>query len=94
MENKIYNDDVERIVNDPERQEAINERYYNRQMHKQKKRLADGCVYATFTVAFGLLGYVGWMASWLAFPIFAGCGLYAAFCFGRYFENGKIWGWM
>lgn len=93
MENKIYNDDVERIVNDPERIAVINERYYHRQMHKQKKKLADGCVYATFTVAFGVLGCIGWMTPWIAFPVFGLCALYATFCFGRYYENGKCWGW-
>ena len=93
MENKIYNDDVERIVNDPERQVAINAFYENRQEKRQRKMLIDACVYAAIALAFGMLGCVGWMTQWIAFPVFAICGLYSAFRFGRWFENGKCWGW-
>ena len=93
MENKIYNDDVERIVNDPERIAVINERYHNRQMHKQRKFLIDAAVYVVIAVAFGLTGCFNCMTPWIAFPAFAVCGMYSAFCFGRYFENGNCWGW-
>lgn len=95
MENKnaIYNDDVERIVNDPERQEAINAFHEKRQAKRQRKMLVDACVYAAIAIAFGLLGCVGWMTPYIALPVFAACGLYSAFRFGRWFENGKCWGW-
>ncbi len=94
MENKkIYAEDIERIVNDPERQEAINAFHEKRYARRQRKMLIDACVYLTFAVAFGLLGIVGWMFNWLAFPVCAACGLYSAFRFGRWFENGKCWGW-
>lgn len=94
MENKkIYNDDVERIVNDPERQEAINAFHEKRQARRQKKMLVDACVYATIAVAFCILGFLGWIIPWIAFPILSVCGFYSTFCFGRWFENGKCWGW-
>lgn len=89
MENKIYNDDVERIVNDPERQEAINAFHHKRQAKRQRKILIDACVYAAFALAFGALGIVGWMTPRIAYPVCAACGLYSAFRFGRWFENGK-----
>ena len=93
MENKIYNDDVERIVNDPERVDAINEFHRKRHAKRQRKMLADACVYAVFALSFGLLGCIGWMAPCIAFPVCAVCGLYSAFRFGRWFENGKCLGW-
>lgn len=92
MENKIYNDDVERIVNDPERQEAINSFHERRRAKRQRKMLIDAVVYAAIALAFGLLGCVGWMTPWLALPIFGLCAAYASFCFGRYFESMKCWG--
>lgn len=94
MENKkIYNDDVERIVNDQERQKAINAFHEKRQARKQRKMLVDAVVYAAIALAVGLLGCVGWMTAWIAFLVCAAGGLYSAFCFGRWFENGKCWGW-
>ena len=97
MENKtITYDDVrewERIVNDPERQEAIAKFHNKRQTKRQRKMLTDACVYATIALAFGLLGVGGCVSAWLAYPVMAACGLYATFCFGRYFENGKCCGW-
>ena len=94
MENKIYNDDVERIVNDPERQEAINAFHEKRRAPRQRKMLIDACVYAAIALVFGLLGCVGWMTEWIAYPVMAIVGIWSAFCFGRFFENGKCWGWM
>ena len=93
MENKMYNDDVERIVNDPERREAINAFYEKRQAKRQRKMLMDACVYAAIALAFGLLGCGGWMFNCIAYPVCAVFGLYSAFRFGRWFENGKCWGW-
>ena len=93
MENKIYNDDVERIVNDPERQEAINVFHEKRQAKRQRKMLMDASVYAAITLVFGLLGCVGWMTKYIALPVCGLTGLYCAFRFGRWFENGKCWGW-
>lgn len=93
MENKIYNDDVERIVNEPERQKAINAFHEKRQAKRKRKMLFDACVYATIALTFGLLGFVGWMFGWIAYPVCSACGLFSAFRFGRWFENGKSYGW-
>lgn len=93
MENKVYNDDVERIVNDPERQEAINAFHEKRMARRQRKLLSDAVVYATIALAFGLCGCSHIMATWIAFPIMAACGLYATFIFGRWSEHRNNWGW-
>lgn len=93
MENKIYNDDVERIVNDQARKEAVNAFHEKRQAKRQRKMLIDAIVYATIAIAFGLLGCVGWMTPYIAFPVCIICCLYSAFCFGRWFENCKCLGW-
>ena len=93
MENKnIYNDDVERIVNDPERQKGINAFHEKRQKRKQLKMLVDAVVYAAIAIAVGLLGCVGCMTAWIAFLVCAAGGLYSAFCFCRWVGNGKGWG--
>ena len=95
MENKeiIYNDDVERIVNEHGRQEAINAFHEKRQERRQRKILNDGVVYASIAIAFAVIGSLGWLTDWIANPVAASCALYSAFCFGRYFENGKCRGW-
>lgn len=93
MENKIYNDDVERIVNEPKRQAVIVDRYYKRMTKRQRKRLIDTVAYAAIALSFGLMGCVGWMNPYIAFLVCGIGGLYSAFRFGRWFENGKCWGW-
>ena len=93
MENKIYNDDVERIVNNNVRRQTISAAYNNRQEKRHKKMLIDACVYAGFAVAFALLGCFGWLTSYIAMLVFVLTGMYSAFCFGRWFENGKRQGW-
>ena len=95
MENKnvIYNDDVERIVNDPERQNAIERKWTKRIEKRQNKIAIDAYVFLAFSLAFGLLGAIGWMIGLLAYPVSICCGMYAAFCFGRLIENGKAFGW-
>jgi hypothetical protein len=93
MENKIYNDDVERIVNDPERVEAINEFHRKRHAKRQRKMLVDALVYLTFSLAFILLGVFNFLNDWVAAAVYIVCGAYSMFCFGRFFENGKCLGW-
>lgn len=93
MENKIYNDDVERIVNNNVRRHTMNAAYNNRQERRHKKMLIDACVYASFSAAFALLGCFSWLTSYTALPVCGLTGLYSAFCFGRWFENGKCQGW-
>lgn len=89
---KIYNDDVERIVNDPDRQKAINAFHEKRMAKRHRKMLMDACVYAAIAVTFGLLGCVGWMTTYIALPVCNIMGMYATFCFGRWFENRKCRG--
>ena len=93
MENKIYNDDVERLVNDPVRQEAINAFHEKRQAKRQRKMLIDAVAYAFIALGFGFLGYVGLMSPWIAIPACNIGSLYSAYRFGRWFENGKCRGW-
>ena len=93
MKNKIYNDDVERIVNNPERQEAINAFYEKRMAKRQRKMLIDAVVYATIALVFGLLGCVGWMTPHIALLVCCIGGLCSSFQFGRWLENGKCRGW-
>lgn len=94
MENKkIYNDDVERIVNDPERQEAITEKHKKEHEERQAKILTDVLAFGVASLFCGLMGCFGWAAPWVAFPAFAVCGLYSAFLFGRWFEGNKFRGY-
>lgn len=86
-------EDVERIVNDPERQEAINAFREKLMARRQIKMFTTALVYAFFAAAFGALGLAGWMLVWLAYPVCTVCGVCSAFNFGRWFENGKCWGW-
>lgn len=93
MENKIYNDDVERIVNEPERQAAINAFHEKRQAKKQRKMLIDAITYFVLSLCFVLLGVQGLMTVYIAYPVSVFCGILCAFSAGRFFENGKCWGW-
>lgn len=93
MESKIYNDDVERIVNDPERQKAINAFQEKLYAKRQRKMLTDAVIYAAIAFAFGLIGCVGWVTPYISLLVCGIGGMYSAFRFGRWFENGKCWGW-
>lgn len=91
--NKIYNDDVERVVNESERRFYVEEFHKNRKAKRQRKMILDAISFAGVSLAFGVLGCVGWLALWIAMPICFAIGLYSAFLFGRFFENGKCMGW-
>lgn len=93
MENKIYNDDVERIVNDPERLAAINAFHRNRKAKRQRKMLFDAILFAAIALMFGVLGIYNLIVPWISLWAASAVGMYAAFLFGRFFENGKICGW-
>lgn len=90
MENKIYGDDVERVVN--KKHEIMEQRYDQRIARKQNKILQSSIFYAVMATLFLMIGILGWMATWIAIPVFSGCALYSAFTAGRFFENGKCWG--
>jgi hypothetical protein len=89
MENKIYNDDVERIVNDPERQQKISKRYERKRSNREKSILGDAVSYGLLAVTFAFLGVVGWLMPFIAFSIFAICGVLCAFHFGRWYNFTK-----
>lgn len=93
MEKNIYNDDVERIVNDPERKSAIKKRNEKRRIWKYKKMLVKAVALAGIGLIFGLFGCFGWISPFISIIICAFSGFYAAFLFGRWFENGKCNGW-
>ena len=93
MENKIYNDDVERIVNDPERLAAINAFHRNWKAKRQRKMLFDAILFVAIALMFGVLGVYNLIVPWISILVASAVGMYAAFLFGRFFENGKICGW-
>ena len=91
MENKIYNDDVERIVND-----AVKSRKAEKMKKMEKKRknmFYSSIISACAGLIFALFGIVGWMDTGLAFILFFVFVMYATFRFGRWLENCKCWGW-
>lgn len=91
MENKkIYGDDVERVVN--KKHEIMERRYDSRIAYRQNKLIKTVIFYAAIAIAFFVIGICDFMAIWIAFPVFAFCALYAAFSAGRFYENGKCWG--
>ena len=99
MENKIYNDDVERIVNDKCHESGLKAcwqtpvEFHEKRNHKRQRKMAvDFGVYVSLTAAFALVGYFGFMAKWMAYPVAIACGLYAAFVIGRFLENRNCWG--
>lgn len=81
----VYFDDVERIVNDPERQRGISEFYSEKSKQHKNKVLSRGFVCIAASVVIGSLGVIGWIN-----PILSclSCGFFvlrAAFSFGRFF---------
>lgn len=95
MENKnIYTDNVERIVNDPKRQNEIAEAWRKRRAMRQRRILTSAISYAALSFVFAFFGLVGWVIPCVAFPVCATGGLCSAFRFGRLFEHGKTFGWM
>lgn len=95
MENKnvIYNDDVERIVNDPERQRKIKENQRERKVKKQVSMLTDAVMLFVICICFTALGWMGLISNIVAYVLRVVTGLSSAFLFGRWFENGKCNGW-
>ena len=91
MENKIYNDDVERVVNNGhENRRAKNMQKYEK---RRKRMVHQAILFTIIGLVFALFGICKWLVGWLAFPLFFGFVMYATFCFGRFFECGKHRGW-
>ena len=95
MENNevVFEEDIEMIVNNTERQAIIDERYEKRQRHRQEKMLKKAFLFATIFVALIVLTCLDWINHIISMPGVVMSGIWAAFCFGRWFENGKCWGW-
>ena len=90
MENKIYNDDVERVVNNGH--ENRRKKGMAKYEKRRKKIFYNSLTAALIGIAFALLGICGWLVAWIAFPLFCGFVICAAFLFGRFFENSKCRG--
>jgi hypothetical protein len=91
--NAIYNDDVERIVNDPERQKAIRRRYSEKRKRNNLKIVNWAVAFGFVSLFFSLMAVTGCMIVWVAFPLCTFFGMLSAFTAGRWFENGKCLGW-
>lgn len=86
-------EDVEKVVNDPERQATISAFYRKRKAKRQRKILFNTFAYMLLALAIFSLGFVGWMYDRLAYPLSIAVLMYSAFLFGRWFENGKFARW-
>jgi hypothetical protein len=94
MENKIYNDDVERIVNAPERQATISKKYERKRLIRERAILADAASFGFLSVVFAVLGFSGWLLPFIAFSNFGIFGLFCIFYFGRWYQMKKKAGWI
>ena len=89
MENKkvIYNEDVERIVNDPKRQKRIQEKHRIAEEKKVQKIFLKVVAFALLAFFLALIGisngFIGWLSRFFACTF----GLYSAVCFGRLLEK-------
>lgn len=93
MENKVYNDDVERVVNESARAQMFDGFYEKREAKTQRKLLQTAIIYFLYAAAFFVGGSYGLIVDWLYVPVSMVFGAYACFSFGRFFENGKCMGW-
>lgn len=86
-------EDVEMIVNKPERQKAIRLRHERRERKIHNKMLIFFFSYAVACVLSTTLGAVGWLAPWIAIFGSFSFSVLAIFYLGRWFEHGKCKGW-
>lgn len=87
------NNDIFEMVNNHERQEAIRRKYSERRRRSNLRILNTAIASAVVSLLCGIMGATGAMNIYISSPIFSLCGLLAAFLTGRWFENGKCWGW-
>ena len=88
-----YAEDIEAMVNNPDRKAEINACHYAQEQKKQSEMVKRGILQATLCILFGLMGVMELAVIWIAAPACIMFGLAAAFTFGRWYENGKIKGW-
>ena len=91
MENKIYNDDVERVVNNGH--ENRRKKGMAKYEKRRKKMFYNSLTFALIGILAALLGILEWLVPWMAVTLFFGFVFVASFLFGRFFENGKCRGW-
>lgn len=92
MAESDFNNDVFEMVNNPERQRKIWQKYM-KLVRKQNARILlmasiAGCV----SMLFGLMGVLGCLVGWIAYPVFSVGGVLTSFMTGRWYENAKHWG--
>ena len=89
MEEKIYNDDVERIVNNSPRREMF-ENFVENRVERVKSKLLESCICLCICgIASTMCGIAGWLTWWVALPLSVGISLVAAFKFGRLYESAR-----
>ena len=92
MENKIYNEDVLSVFNDPKRDAEIKNNFNRKKVDKQKRMLKKSIKFAAIGLSFGILGCFNWMQPIIASVAAILLGFYSMFLLGRWFENCKFFG--
>ena len=90
---KVINNDVEKIVNNQERQENIKKFHNKQKIKKRRKMIVNSCACMVFAVIFALFSFFKLMVSQIGLPISLMCILCESFFIGRWYENGKCLGW-
>jgi hypothetical protein len=92
MAKSDFNNDVFEMVNNPERQRKIQQKYMKLVRKKNDRILWMAIIAGSVSMFFGLMGVFGGMVGWIAYPVFSACGVLASFMTGRWYENAKHWG--
>lgn len=90
---KVINNDVEKIVNNKERQENIKKFHNKQKIKKRRKMIVNSCACMCFAVIFALFSFFELMVYQIGIPISFMCILCESFFVGRWYENGKCLGW-
>lgn len=90
---KAINNDVEKIVNNQERQENIKKFHNKQKIKKRRKMIVKSFVFMVFSITFALFSSFELMVLWIGLPISFMCILCEAFFIGRWYENGRCLGW-
>ena len=94
MENKkIYNDDVERIVNNPNRQKWIARKYSNAEYRKNTRLMNKIIIFTILGALFLFADLAECVTTWIACPAAVICEMIAMFHFGKLSAICKIKGW-
>ena len=84
---EIIVEDVEQIVN---KNRAACETKASKKREERLSRLLRKTIASLLlSIAFGLLGFLGLMVTWLAYPLFAVFALIGAFMYGKFVEAKK-----